>query len=559
MRSLACQCAQLWVKTRETLGHPLGICSEVNHVDHPKTIKEQVEKVGVNPREFVLEIGTEEMPPGDVIDASEQILDPILPGQEFPLPLHLAEAGRIRWRTAGTCYVWSETHSLSNILAQGNKPGFPKSFVCYHSNPNSDPFWCCMSVHSISLCPAYGGKDSHLNRSNGGSAVEAGSHRIQNPDLRKMRFIRQVRLASPFLVKNYLPLGLSLKVDCGGVAHPVSVSKEDTASLFYVDSTHDLGITYNMQGFGPTVSKFPRAESFIAISKSNGSKFISSEILTFNSHTSDGSVCVNVEKAMDPLSGAREICLSVPYLLYNCTGVPLNIIDNNHEKKGCPQVIPSSYYLSGHEQLLARRPGLACLYSEIHSHSLPPEHKNFVYPFLTNRSLSTIKTANLYSHKDLRLNFASPVSDWQSCDCDSNSPVVKGKSFHDSGSSGSEINLLTLSGKQGSGSALPNIDGKMVEAYMYAPPGQNSSPELTVKLSASLPQCSSQIIPNPMWSSSISLVPESGSTNVSIPQPWGSGAFLVSVTSFSVATELSRRTWAVTFQPRNLIEDFISQ
>ncbi|KAH7668362.1 Glycine--tRNA ligase protein [Dioscorea alata] len=287
MRSLACQCAQLWVKTQETLGHPLGICSEVNHVDHPKTIKEQVEKVGVNPREFVLEIGTEEMPPGDVIDASEQILDPILPGQEFPLPLHLAEAGRIRWRTAGTCYVWSETHSLSNILAQGNKPGFPKSFVCYHSNPNSDPFWCCMSVHSISLRPAYGGKDSHLNRSNGGSAVEAGSHRIQNPDLRKMRFIRQVRLASPFLVKNYLPLGLSLKVDCGGVAHPVSVSKEDTASLFYVDSTHDLGITFNMQGFGPTVSKFPRAESFIAISKSNGSKFISSEILTFNSDTAD--------------------------------------------------------------------------------------------------------------------------------------------------------------------------------------------------------------------------------------------------------------------------------
>ncbi|XP_039134107.1 LOW QUALITY PROTEIN: glycine--tRNA ligase, chloroplastic/mitochondrial 2 [Dioscorea cayenensis subsp. rotundata] len=73
MRSLARQCAQLWVKTRETLGHPLGICSGVNHVDHPKTIKAEVEKVGVDPREFVLEIGTEEMPPGDVIDASEQL------------------------------------------------------------------------------------------------------------------------------------------------------------------------------------------------------------------------------------------------------------------------------------------------------------------------------------------------------------------------------------------------------------------------------------------------------------------------------------------------------
>ncbi|KAJ0968595.1 hypothetical protein J5N97_025512 [Dioscorea zingiberensis] len=73
MRSLARQCAQLWVRTRETLGHPLGICSEVNHVDYPKTTKEEVQKVGDATREFVLEIGTEEMPPSDVIDASEQL------------------------------------------------------------------------------------------------------------------------------------------------------------------------------------------------------------------------------------------------------------------------------------------------------------------------------------------------------------------------------------------------------------------------------------------------------------------------------------------------------
>lgn len=30
--SLARQCAQLWVKTRETLGHPLGISLEGNHL-----------------------------------------------------------------------------------------------------------------------------------------------------------------------------------------------------------------------------------------------------------------------------------------------------------------------------------------------------------------------------------------------------------------------------------------------------------------------------------------------------------------------------------------------
>ena len=32
MSSLARQCAQLWVKTRESLGHPLGLSHETNHL-----------------------------------------------------------------------------------------------------------------------------------------------------------------------------------------------------------------------------------------------------------------------------------------------------------------------------------------------------------------------------------------------------------------------------------------------------------------------------------------------------------------------------------------------
>ncbi|KAG0497840.1 hypothetical protein HPP92_002531 [Vanilla planifolia] len=49
MRSLARECAQLWVKTREELGHPLV------------------------PRAFIIEVGTEEMPPHDVVDAIKQL------------------------------------------------------------------------------------------------------------------------------------------------------------------------------------------------------------------------------------------------------------------------------------------------------------------------------------------------------------------------------------------------------------------------------------------------------------------------------------------------------
>ncbi|XP_022733664.1 glycine--tRNA ligase, chloroplastic/mitochondrial 2 isoform X3 [Durio zibethinus] len=76
MRSLARQCAQLWLKTRESLGHPLGVVFE--SVDHvcPKDVREAaVIKVHHDPRLFVLEIGTEEMPPHDVVNACQQLKD----------------------------------------------------------------------------------------------------------------------------------------------------------------------------------------------------------------------------------------------------------------------------------------------------------------------------------------------------------------------------------------------------------------------------------------------------------------------------------------------------
>ncbi|KAI5423308.1 glycine--tRNA ligase, chloroplastic/mitochondrial 2 isoform X1 [Lathyrus oleraceus] len=76
MRSLARQCAQLWLKTREMLGYPLGFISEPDHSVMPKDVlKAACEKVHDHARSFVLEIGTEEMPPHDVVDASKQLKD----------------------------------------------------------------------------------------------------------------------------------------------------------------------------------------------------------------------------------------------------------------------------------------------------------------------------------------------------------------------------------------------------------------------------------------------------------------------------------------------------
>ncbi|CAA7042671.1 unnamed protein product [Microthlaspi erraticum] len=72
MRSLARQCAQLWLKTRESLGHPLGIASEqILPIYHGAALEN--DKVPEDPRSFIIEIGTEEMPPQDVINASEQL------------------------------------------------------------------------------------------------------------------------------------------------------------------------------------------------------------------------------------------------------------------------------------------------------------------------------------------------------------------------------------------------------------------------------------------------------------------------------------------------------
>lgn len=73
MRSLARQCAQLWVETRENLGHPLGAYEEDNLIYPHVSKKTHREEVPVQPRAFVLEIGTEELPPRDVVEATEQL------------------------------------------------------------------------------------------------------------------------------------------------------------------------------------------------------------------------------------------------------------------------------------------------------------------------------------------------------------------------------------------------------------------------------------------------------------------------------------------------------
>ncbi|KAG9144168.1 hypothetical protein Leryth_021484 [Lithospermum erythrorhizon] len=79
MRSVARQCAQLWLKTRESLGHPLGVSSQNCHPMLPKeALEAAIRKVASDPRVFVLEIGTEELPPNDVVSACSQLKDSVV-------------------------------------------------------------------------------------------------------------------------------------------------------------------------------------------------------------------------------------------------------------------------------------------------------------------------------------------------------------------------------------------------------------------------------------------------------------------------------------------------
>lgn len=155
-----------------------------------------------------------------------QILDPIYPGQEFPLPLHLAESGRMRWRPLGNSYLWSEVHNLHNILSQEGKIGFLRSFVCYPSHPSSDPFRCCFSLERICLPTAVRPKKGsmhHVNNLN--QSVQISDQILNDLDKSKNRFIHQVTLSTPLIVNNYLPETVSLKIESGGVTRTTFLSE----------------------------------------------------------------------------------------------------------------------------------------------------------------------------------------------------------------------------------------------------------------------------------------------------------------------------------------------
>lgn len=67
---------------------------------------------------------------------------------------------------------------------------------------------------------------------------------------------------------------------------------------------------------------------------------------------------------MDAVSGSRELFISVPFLLYNCTGFPLALSSSANEIKGYNCIIPSCYDLDEKDVLAKKKDGLSLIFSD---------------------------------------------------------------------------------------------------------------------------------------------------------------------------------------------------
>ncbi|KAL2321117.1 hypothetical protein Fmac_030086 [Flemingia macrophylla] len=455
---------------------------------------------------------------------SPTILGPIQPGQQFPLPLHLAEAGCVRWRPMGNSYLWSEAHNLSNLLSVNSKVGNFKSFMCYPSHPSSHPFRCCLSVKTISLTSSGWLKNN-----------------IPADDVKK-HYIHHLILSAPLIINNYLLKEILLTSESGGVDHTVRVSEVGT-SVYHIDPSHDLGLEVCIDGYKCSNFKFPRLETFCTMAKFSETKFSFSETLIFEPNISNGPVYVTVEKVMDAYSGSRELFFFVPFILYNCMGFPLCVAEATNETNERGLVIPSYCDIGGNETLSYKKDGLSLLTS----HELPGEvscnPRSYMKKNLTIscREDGSANSIGIY-HKNLGRQLSTSDSIFR------NSSLGTLKSMPSS-----RIQSTWKNSSSG------NPEHEKVWPCIYSPSPDSSVNDVFVKLSRWFPEDVKEQLPYSLCSSPFSLLPPSGSSTILVPQLTSNSAFILSMTSNSAAEQFAGRTNVITFQPRYVISNACSK
>ncbi|XP_056698931.1 uncharacterized protein [Spinacia oleracea] len=474
---------------------------------------------------------------------SSKIVDPINPGDEFPLPLHLAEAGHMMWRPLGNSYMWSDVN-LSKILSTESRSGSLRYLACNPFHPSSYLFRCCLSVQDISL--SLSGRMKRSPGLNGSLKQSVAAYdQLHQHKTPKTRFIRRVTLTTPLTVKNFLPHAISVTIEGGGATH-TAVVREVDASFFHVDSSHDLGVTFNIDSFGPAAVKFPPAETFRATAKTSGTMLSLTETMTLTADLSDGSLYVVVEKMMDSLSGARELCISVPFLLYNCTGFALTISRSDNELKGNYQIVPTCYDSTEKGLFIDHKDGLHLLISEDRGLMGKSLSKNHIISSkeIVNPHSGLLTTQSSVSHGSMYRRLSVSKLDL----------AVQGDSL-----SYLSKPLETDSQSEFKFSNVSNNECLKASPVMYSPDPSAVASEVMVRLTRYQSEGPVENLPSSSWSSPFFLVAPSGSTAVLVPEPSKSFAAIISVTSHILDTPLMGRTRAITFQPRYVISNACSK
>lgn len=238
-----------------------------------------------------------------------------------------------------------------------------------------------------------------------------------------------------------------------------------------------------------------------------------------------GPIYVTVEKTMDAFSGARELSIYVPFLLYNCLGFPLLISESGNEMNRVKCIVPSSYDMS-EQELCQTIDGLHLVSSRAADpHGIECSSSSHLISTRDN-----VNPGKQRFHKQLSKN-----------DFETQHAFLN-----------SSKNRLSCSGSDliSRNSNCMGYEHGKVGACMYSPVPFSATDELMVTVSRAKSEYVMNNMPKVLWSSPFLLVPPSGSTTVLVPQASPNAAFMISVTSSPVAGPLTGRSCAITFQPR---------
>ncbi|EFJ33778.1 hypothetical protein SELMODRAFT_439146 [Selaginella moellendorffii] len=211
-------------------------------------------------------------------------MNPILPSEVIPLPVHLAETGRISWRPSNKDYLWSEAQPLSKVDVDELSLGVTAT-VCLLS--------ISAQPRSIPLLRQCGGDGS------------------VGCNICFKVFVRQASSSACYM--NCLPCAMDVIVERGaGVNAHTSIPKGDSGFFYEVDVVHDLNKKSYYLSFLPRTVKFERAAS-----RDRGERTerpVDDEMTVFDPGNPSGDG-----------SGARRLSLIVPY----CSGLNLSFLDGN--------------------------------------------------------------------------------------------------------------------------------------------------------------------------------------------------------------------------------------